>query len=157
MSSPNFGGAMTRRQLIVGVSAATFAALSLPGNVAFAGAAEVDAEVKKIVGGRTAKSGGIKLELPEIAENGSTVPLTVSMASPMTDADHVKSIHFFADGNPRPDVASFHFTPRSGKARASVRIRLAKTQNIIAVAETSDGSVYVHKAQVKVTIGGCGG
>ncbi len=148
-------GGLTRREMIVSVSAAAFAAM-VPGGV-LASAMDVDAAVKKIVNGRAVKSGGIKLELPEIAENGATVPLTVSMASPMTAADHVTSMHFFADGNPNPDVASFHFTPRSGVAKASTRIRLAKTQNIVAVAETSDGSVYVSKVLVKVTIGGCGG
>jgi len=157
MSSLNLGDGLTRRQMIVSVSAATFAAMALPTASALASPADVDAAVQKIVAGRTVKSGGIKLELPEIAENGATVPLTASMDSPMTAADHVKSMHFFADGNPNPDVASFHFTPRSGVAKASTRIRLAKTQSIVAVAETNDGSVYVIKVLVKVTIGGCGG
>jgi sulfur-oxidizing protein SoxY len=157
MSSSNPDHGLTRRQMIVSVSAATFAAMALPTASALAGVAEADAAVQKIIGGRKVKQGGIKLELPEIAENGATVPLTVSMDSPMTAADHVQKMHFFADGNPNPDLASFNFTPHSGVAKASIRIRLAKTQNIVAVAETSDGSVYVSKAQVKVTIGGCGG
>ena len=75
----------------------------------------------------------------------------------MTEANHVTHVHVFADGNPRPDVASFHFTPASGKAAASTRMRLAKTQNIVAVAEMSDGKVVTAKKEVKVTIGGCGG
>ncbi len=157
MNKSNTSEGLSRRQMIVTVSAATFAAMVLPAGGALAGAAEVDAYIKKIVGDRKEKTGGINLDLPEIAENGSTVPLTVSMDSPMTKADHIKSIHFFADGNPNPEIASFHFTPRSGKAKASIRMRLAKTQNIVAVAEKSDGSVHVSKAQVKVTIGGCGG
>jgi len=157
MSSFNLGDGLTRRQMIVSVSAATFAAMALPTVGALAGAAEVDSAVQKIIAGRNVKTGGIKLELPEIAENGATVPLTASMESPMTSGNYVKSMHFFAEGNPNPDVASFHFTPRSGVAKASMRIRLAKTQQIVAVAETSDGSVYLSKVQVKVTIGGCGG
>ena len=62
-----------------------------------------------------------------------------------------------AEKHPRPNVASFHFTPRSGKARVSTRMRLLKTQNVVAVAEMSDGSFYMTKTQMKVTIGGCGG
>ena len=85
------------------------------------------------------------------------VPITVSIDSPMTAEDYVKSVHIFADGNPRPDVASFHFTPACGVATCSTRIRLAKTQNIVAVAEMSNGDVYMAKSEVKVTIGGCGG
>jgi sulfur-oxidizing protein SoxY len=75
----------------------------------------------------------------------------------MTDADFVKSVHVFADGNPLPGVASFHFSPACGKASASTRMRLATTQNIVCVAEMSDGKLFMAKAEVKVTIGGCGG
>ena len=97
------------------------------------------------------------MDLPQIAENGNTVPLTIEIDSPMSDADHVKSVHIFAEGNPLPDVASIHFTPRCGVARASTRMRLAGTQNVVAVAELSDGRVVGAKTEVKVTIGGCGG
>jgi sulfur-oxidizing protein SoxY len=75
----------------------------------------------------------------------------------MTEADHVKAVHIFSEGNPIPNVASIRFSPASGRARAATRMRMAKTQNVIAVAEMSDGSVYMAKAKVKVTIGGCGG
>ena len=85
------------------------------------------------------------------------MPITVEIDSPMSDADFVKSVHIFAEGNPLPDVASVHFTPRSGVARASTRMRLAGTQNVVAVTEMSDGRVLGTKAEVKVTIGGCGG
>ncbi len=111
----------------------------------------------KVTSGRTAKSGRITLELPHIAENGNTVPLTVEVDSPMTDADHVKTVHIFAEENPLPEVASFHFSPANGIAKASTRMRLAKTQNVIAVAEMSDGSIFQASTEVKVTIGGCGG
>jgi sulfur-oxidizing protein SoxY len=113
--------------------------------------------IKERVGTPTFKEGRISLELPQIAENGNTVPMSIEIDSPMTAQDYVKSVHLFAESNPRPNVATFHFTPRSGKARASTRIRLIKTQNIVAVAEMSDGSVYMAKSEVKVTIGGCGG
>jgi sulfur-oxidizing protein SoxY len=75
----------------------------------------------------------------------------------MSDADHVKALHLWADKNPRPDVATFRFSPASGKAKVSTRIRLSKTQNIVAVAEMSDGKLYMAKSEIKVTIGGCGG
>jgi sulfur-oxidizing protein SoxY len=119
--------------------------------------AAVEAELKKLLAGKTALEGKIKLDLPAIAENGLVVPLNFDVESPMTEADHVKSVHFFADGNPLPGVASFRFTPESGRASASTRIRLAATQNIICVAEMSDGKVHMAKQEVKVTIGGCGG
>ncbi len=110
-----------------------------------------------VASGAEATDGRIQLELPEIAENGNTVPLKFTVESPMTADDYVKSVHVFAEGNPLPDVASFHFTPRSGKAHAATRVRLAQTQNVIALAEMSDGSVFRTSRQVKVTIGGCGG
>ena len=157
MRESSNGGNVTRRQMIVTMSAAAFAALSLPTGEALETPADVAAKVKAVVGDRKAKSGRIKMELPEIAENGATVPLTVTVDSPMTAKDYVKSVHFFAEKNPNPELATFYFTPRSGKAMASARIRLAKTQNVVTVATMSDGSVYMNKTQVKVTIGGCGG
>jgi sulfur-oxidizing protein SoxY len=114
-------------------------------------------DIAKFTGGKTAEQGKITIELPEIAENGNTVPLAVSVESPMTAADHVTDVLVVADGNPRPGVATFHFTAMSGKAEASTRIRLATTQNIVAIAKTSTGKIYTAQKLVKVTIGGCGG
>jgi sulfur-oxidizing protein SoxY len=114
-------------------------------------------DIAKFTGGKTAEPGKITIELPEIAENGNTVPLSVSVDAPMTDADHVTEVLVVAEGNPNPGVATFHFTPMSGKAEASTRIRLATTQNIVAVAKTSTGKFYTAQKLVKVTIGGCGG
>jgi sulfur-oxidizing protein SoxY len=117
----------------------------------------VDAEIKKLFGDKPIKEGKIKLDLPSIAENGLVVPLSFEVESPMTATDYVKAVHFFAEGNPNPFVAAFKFTPLAPKAAASIRIRLAKTQNIIALAEMSNGDVYKAVKEVKVTIGGCGG
>ena len=117
----------------------------------------VAAEVKKLFGDKTISDGKIKLDLPTIAENGLVVPLGFEVESPMTEKDYVKAIHFFAEGNPNPQIASFRFTPMSPKAAASVRIRLAQTQNVVAFAEMSNGDIYTAKKEVKVTIGGCGG
>lgn len=113
--------------------------------------------INKFTGGKTATEGKVKLDLPEIAENGNTVPITVSVDSPMTEQSFVKRVLVVADGNPRAGVATFHFSPASGVAEANTRIRLASTQNIMAVAEMSDGSFQTASKQVKVTIGGCGG
>ena len=108
-------------------------------------------------GASTSESDLITLSAPEIAENGNTVPIGVEVESPMTEDNYVKRVRILADGNPRAAVATLHFSPMSGNAQANTRMRLAKTQNVIAIAELSDGSFHMAKAAVKVTIGGCGG
>ena len=118
---------------------------------------EVSAAIAKLYGEKKPDSGKIKLDVPEIAENGLVVPINVEVESPMTDADYVKAVHVFADGNPLPNVISYKFTPACGKAAASTRMRLAQTQNVVCVAEMSNGSLYKASATIKVTIGGCGG
>ncbi|MGC2777032.1 MAG: thiosulfate oxidation carrier protein SoxY [Bradyrhizobium sp.] len=113
--------------------------------------------IKKFTDGKEAAKGKITLDLPEIAENGNTVPLALTVESPMTSDNYVKEVLFVADGNPNAGVATLMFTPMSGKAEASIRIRLAQTQNVIAIAKMSDGSLFTERKTVKVTIGGCGG
>lgn len=124
---------------------------------AFAKADLTAERIKEFAGGKAVQEGKVTLDTPEIAENGNTVPVSFSVESPMTDDNHVKSVMLLADGNPAPGVATFNFTPMSGAATATTRIRLSTTQNIVAVAKMSDGSVFTNKALVKVTIGGCGG
>jgi sulfur-oxidizing protein SoxY len=118
---------------------------------------DADEAIKKFTGGKAPSQGRVKLDLPEIAENGNTVPMTVSVESPMTAQSHVTEVLIVADENPHPGVVTFHFSPASGVAEANTRIRLAKTQNITAVAKMNDGSFFTASKQVKVTIGGCGG
>lgn len=113
--------------------------------------------IKAFTGGKTPAAGKVKIDMPEIAENGNTVPMTVMVDSPMTEQSHVTDVLVVADGNPRAGVVTFHFTPLSGAAEANTRIRLAKSQKITAVAKMSDGSFYTASKDVKVTIGGCGG
>ena len=137
-------------------SSAGLAAILAP-RISFATEKMVSDEIKKLYGDKTFESGKIKLDVPEIAENGLVVPVNVDVESPMTDADYVKSVHVFAEGNPFPGVVSYKFTPACGKASASTRMRLAETQNIICIAEMSNGKLHMAKANVKVTIGGCGG
>ena len=118
---------------------------------------DADEVIKKFTGGKTPVPGKVKLDLPEIAENGNTVPMTVSVESPMTEQSHVTDVMIVANENPRSGVVTFHFSPASGVAEANTRIRLAATQDVIAVAKMNDGSVFMASKQVKVTIGGCGG
>ena len=143
-----------REALILGGAAVALA--GLPG-AAFADAKAAADEVAKFTGGKAAEAGKIAIELPEIAENGNTVPLLVTVNLPMESGNYVSDILVLADGNPRPGVAHFQLTPMSGKAVASTRIRLAATQNIVVVAKTSGGQVFSDQKLVKVTIGGCGG
>ncbi|MGE0700220.1 MAG: thiosulfate oxidation carrier protein SoxY [Hyphomicrobiaceae bacterium] len=145
------------RRAFLATAAGGLAAVVLAPAAALADAKMVADELKKLFGDKALKEGRIKLDLPSIAENGLVVPLSFEVESPMTDADYVKTVHFFAEGNPNPLVAAFSFTPLMPKAAASIRIRLAQTQNIVAVAEMSNGDVYTAKKEVKVTIGGCGG
>ena len=116
-----------------------------------------DEAIKKFTGGKTPTAGRVNLDLPEIAENGNTVPMTVSVESPMSTQSYVSDVLVVADGNPRGGVVTFHFSPASGIAEANTRIRLATSQNVIAVAKMNDGSLFMASKQVKVTIGGCGG
>lgn len=146
----------SRRQVLSGLAALPLAAVIGSMN-AHATAAAVEAEVKKLFGDKSIGSGKIKLDAPQIAENGLVVPVTVDVESPMTEADYVKAIHVYADGNPLPGVVSYRFTPASGKASVSFRMRLAQTQHVVCVAEMSNGAVHMAKTEVKVTIGGCGG
>ncbi len=127
-------------------------ALAAPDTVAVA----MDA-IKKLTGGKEPVKGKIKLNLPQIAENGNTVPLGVSVDSPMTADSHVQEVTIFVTKNPLPIAISFLFTPESGKAEASTHIRLAETQDVIAVAKMSDGTFCIDTKNCKVTIGGCGG
>lgn len=147
-----------RHALLAGMGAVI--ALAAAGSLtrpALADLAAVQKALAAVIGDRQMQEGRVKIDAPEIAENGNAVPITVEVESPMTEQDYVKAVYVFADGNPRPEVASFHFTPMNGEAMAATRIRLAQTQNVYAVAEMSDGSLYLAKKEVKVTIGGCGG
>lgn len=146
-----------REALMLGVAGAL--SIGLVSERALAQAAGNDAKelIEKFTGGKKPADGKVSLDLPEIAENGNTVPITVKVESPMSDADYVADVLIVADGNPRGGIATFHFTPLSGVAEANTRIRLAATQNIIAVAKTSKGELFTASKQVKVTIGGCGG
>ena len=150
---------MSRRQALLAGVGVLAAAGGLKGVSAPAAAATEDAQaaIDAFTGGAEPTMARVALDVPEIAENGNTVPMNVSVESPMTADDYVTEVLIVADGNPRAGVATFHFSPMSGTAQANTRIRLAGTQNVIAVAKMNDGSVFMDRKEVKVTIGGCGG
>ncbi|MFD1156613.1 thiosulfate oxidation carrier protein SoxY [Roseovarius aestuarii] len=138
---------LTRRNMLM-LSTASVAATAMGTFPAFASL--TDDEIAEITGGADLGEGAITLTAPEIAENGNTVPIEVS-------APGAVAITLFADGNPVPNVVTFNFGPLSASRSASTRIRLATTQNVVAIAQMEDGSFQKASANVKVTIGGCGG
>jgi len=152
-----------RREFLIGAAAAGAVAVFLSRAAEFANAQEKPSDTaweeayRKVLGDAKPVEGKLTLELPEIAENGNIVPFTISVDSPMTADSYVKAVHLFSTANPQPTVATFHFTPASGKASVSSRMRLARTQDVIAIAELSEGRFMMSKRNVKVTIGGCGG
>src|SRR6266511_4418934 len=130
---------ISRRDTLLLGLAFTFANYNL--SEAFAND-EAAAEIAKFTGGQRPEQGKISLDLPDIAENGNSVPLTVRADSPMTASDYITDVLVVADRNPRPIVAIFQFTPLTGRAEAATRIRLAATQNIVAIAKTNTGALF---------------
>ncbi len=147
--------AFTRRNVMALLACTPL--LGLAARPAYATQPQVDDEIKRLYAGRPVTPGKIKLDLPPLAENGNVVPLRFEVESPMTAENYVKSFTIFAAENPNPVVASYHFTPLIPRAAGQMRIRLAKTQSVLAIAEMSDGSLFSATQEVKVTIGGCGG
>ncbi len=111
--------------------------------------------IRTITGGATVQSGKVKLDIPPLVENGNSVPMTVSVTSPMTATDYVKSIHVFNEKNPQPNLGNFYLGPRAGRAQVATRVRLADSQKIIAIAKLSDGSFWSTTADVVVTLAAC--
>jgi sulfur-oxidizing protein SoxY len=111
--------------------------------------------IRKIVGDAALRPGKVTLEVPPLVENGNTVPLTVSIDSPMTAADHVRAIHIVNEKNQQPHVISVTLGPRAGRASLSARIKLADSQQVMAFAEMSDGSFWSGSADVIVTLAAC--
>jgi sulfur-oxidizing protein SoxY len=111
--------------------------------------------IRNVVGAAPVKTGKVKLEIPPLVENGNTVPLTVSVASPMAPEDHVKSIHVFNEKNPQPNIGNFYLGPQAGRAQVSTRIRLADSQKVVAIAKLSDGTFWSASVDVVVTLAAC--
>jgi sulfur-oxidizing protein SoxY len=142
--------------------------LNLAGSVTFAGTipivtlrpleatpAMLTAAIRNVVGEAPVRTGKVKLDIPPLVENGNTVPLTVSVASPMTAGDYVKSIHVFNEKNPQPNIGNFHLGPSSGRAQVSTRIRLADTQKVVAIARLSDDTFWQVTTEIVVTLAAC--
>ena len=145
----------SRREFLLTAGGAGLSMLAITARTASATPATMQEAIQKVVGGASLNSGGVKLDLPPLVENGNVVPLTVSVESAMTDADYVRAIHVFTEKNPLPDVVAFRFGPRAGRASVATRIRLADTQTVIALAELSDGSFRSATASVVVTLAAC--
>lgn len=111
--------------------------------------------IRAVVGDAVVRTGKVKLDVPPLVENGNTVPMTVSVASPMSPADHVVSIHVFNEKNPQPNMGNFYLGPQAGRAQVSTRIRLADSQKIVAIAKLSDGSFWSATTDVVVTLAAC--
>jgi sulfur-oxidizing protein SoxY len=111
--------------------------------------------IRNLVGEAPVRTGKVKLDVPPLVENGNTVPMTVSVTSPMTADDHVKSIHVFNEKNPQPNIGNFYIGPSAGRAQVSTRIRLADSQKIVAIAQLSDGSFWSTSIDVVVTLAAC--
>ena len=141
---------LRRRLFLVGATAVTllpFAAEATPEALADA--------IKEVTGGAALRAGKVRLDIPPIVENGNTVPMTVSVESPMTADDYVKAIHVFNEKNPQPHVFNAWLSPGNGRAAVGTRIKLADTQKIVAVAETSKGEFWSASAEVIITIAAC--
>jgi sulfur-oxidizing protein SoxY len=139
----------TRRRILLGA-----AGLGLV-KPAAASLAAMDQAIRAVVGEATVQRGRVRLELPPIVENGNVVPLTVTVDSPMSEAEHVSAIHVFNEKNPQPYVAAFKLGPRVGRAVVSTRIRLADSQQVVAIACLNDGSFWSDSADVIVTLAAC--
>jgi sulfur-oxidizing protein SoxY len=147
----------TRRQFLslAGSAAVLGAAPLVTLRPAEATPASMTSAIRTVVGEAAVRTGRVKLDVPPLVENGNTVPMTVSVTSPMTAADHVVSIHVFNEKNPQPNMGNFYLGPHAGHAQVSTRIRLADSQKIVAIAKLSDGSFWSATTDVVVTLAAC--
>ena len=143
----------TRREFFALAGGAAVLAVTL--RPAEATPAMLASAIRNVVGAAPGKTGKVKLEIPPLVENGNTVPMTVSVASPMAPEDHVKSIHVFNEKNPQPNIANFYLSPQAGRAQVSTRIRLADSQKVVAIAKLSDGTFWSASVDVVVTLAAC--
>jgi sulfur-oxidizing protein SoxY len=149
---PAAGLTLTRRSL-VGFGVAGLAWLTV--RPAQASPETMAAALQDFTAGASAREGRVTLEIPPLVENGNSVPLTIKVASPMSEADHVRTIAVFNEKNPQPFIARFHIGPWSGRAEVGTRIRLGDSQKIVAVAAMSDGSFWSGSADLVVTLPAC--
>lgn len=146
---------MDRRRFLGQTAAIVVLPFGLPFGSAWATPEAMAEAIRKVVGDAAVTEGRVTLDLPPLIENGNTVPLVVSVESPMTVADHVKAIHVFNEKNPQPNVFSARLSARNGRATVGTRIKLGDSQKIVAIAETSDGRFWSTSADVIVTLAAC--
>ena len=144
----------SRRRLLRAAGAAV-AAQALVRPVAAQDAGALAAAVAQFAGGQPVRAGRVKLDIAKLVDNGNTVPLRVTVDSPMTAADHVAEVAVFNEKNPQRDVARFTLGPRAGKADVSTRIRLATSQKLVVLAKMNDGSVWSDSVDVIVVLAAC--
>ncbi len=144
-----------RRFLAAAGSLAAGVPLVLLAREAHATPAEMAEAIRQVTGGAPVRAGRVRLDLPPLIENGNSVPLSVTVESPMTPADHVRAIHVFTEKNPLPNVVSARLGPRAGRAMLATRVRIADTQTVTAIAEFSDGSFWSGSMHVVVTLSAC--
>ncbi len=155
-------GFSRRRMLTSMLAGAAIVGGAGPASIWSAGAQDIgDAQqwrrhVETITGDAPITEDKVLLELPEVAENGNTVPYSVLVESPMTEQDHVRALYIIASANPQPEVATFFFTPQNGKAQIFSRMRLRDSQDVIAVAQMSDGRFFMGRRSIQVAISCCG-
>lgn len=145
------------RRRFLSVLAGLAAAVSLrpPGEARAQAASPLDPLIAKLTGGARVTPGRVTVGTPRLADNGHSVPMTVSVASPMTAAEHVRSITLLSERNPRPVIAVYHLGPRAGRALVATRVRLNGSQRVLAIAQLSDGSFWSGSAEVEVTESAC--
>jgi sulfur-oxidizing protein SoxY len=144
----------TRRAVLAGAAGA-LGAMPLTVRRAEATPQTMKAAIQEVIGEAPVRKGRVTLDIPPLVENGNTIATSVAVDSPMTATDYVKAIHIFNEKNPQPNVISVHLGPRAGRAAFSTRIRLADSQNVVAIAEMSDGSLWSDTVEVIVTIAAC--
>ena len=142
-----------RRSLLAG-AAGTLALTFLPFDAA-AAPEDLAAAMKALLGDKSLQQGRVKIDIPQLADNGNSVPITISVDSPMTAADHVKAIHILSEKNPLANIVRFGLGPRAGVAKVQTNIRLALTQKVTVVALMSDGSYWGGTAETIVTAAAC--
>lgn len=151
---PPSGAHLTRRAFLLRLGATGLLAGLTPARP-WAASGALQAAIQQCIGDRTPTPGGVLLHLPPIAETGNSVPLTVTVDSPMTPEAHVQRLHLLVEGNPELIAARYHLGPRAGKATISTRLRLARSQTVLALAEMHDGTVRSGAASIVVTLGAC--
>jgi sulfur-oxidizing protein SoxY len=152
---PGRSGTVDRRRVLAGTAGSVLALALRPAAAAQPRTETTESAIRRFAGDNPIRPGRVSLDLPPLVENGNTVPLSISVESPMTQADHVRRIGVFNERNPQPNVVTLHLRPGAGRAQVATRIRLADTQRITAIAEMSDGTYWSASADAIVTLAAC--